>query len=395
MTFLHSFEPGGVERIALRLVRRWRELGIDAPLFLGRSDGEMRGDVGRDLDCIVPPRLPIGIAHWETLWMIWTLPREVRRLRPDVLFCAGNTYTIIAVVLKLLLGRECPPILAKISNNLDRRDIAWWRRLPYRAWLRIQGWFLDHLVGMEAPMADEICEALRVSRDAISVIPDPALSLPQIDRLRQVPRRPALPGVDRWFVSVGRLVPQKNLALMLRAFHRGAREGDRLTIIGDGPEYWKLATLAVELGIGGRVEFWGYVPDPASLLNRFDVFLMSSNYEGVPAVVLEAIAARLPVITTDCSRSMADLLQRGALGELVAVGDERALATAIAGADPSAPDEKLSLAHVRRFTIERAAEAYLQVFVSLAPAAADRSHPRADGPIAQQALNDHTGDFAA
>ncbi len=46
LTFLHSFEPGGVERIALRLIRRWRAEGIDAPLFLGRTDGVMAQDVG-------------------------------------------------------------------------------------------------------------------------------------------------------------------------------------------------------------------------------------------------------------------------------------------------------------------------------------------------------------
>ncbi|MBI0533475.1 hypothetical protein [Sphingomonas sp. TX0522] len=49
LTFLHSFEPGGVERIALRLVREWRASGYDAPLFMGRTDGAMRDDVGADL----------------------------------------------------------------------------------------------------------------------------------------------------------------------------------------------------------------------------------------------------------------------------------------------------------------------------------------------------------
>ncbi|MGH1560228.1 hypothetical protein ACRAWD_26530 [Caulobacter segnis] len=53
LTFLHSFEPGGVERIALRLVRRWRALNVDAPLFLGRTDGDMRDDVGAGLDFIL------------------------------------------------------------------------------------------------------------------------------------------------------------------------------------------------------------------------------------------------------------------------------------------------------------------------------------------------------
>ena len=110
----------------------------------------------------------------------------------------------------------------------------------------------------------------------------------------------------------------------------------------------------MELGIGGRVEFWGYVPDPASLLSRFDVFLMSSNYEGVPAVVLEAIAARLPVITTDCSRSMADLLQRGALGERVAV----ILANALRHEMQPRPVEHIHLTERERETLALIAAGY-------------------------------------
>ncbi|WP_128830687.1 hypothetical protein [Sphingobium fuliginis] len=58
LTFLHSFEPGGVERVALRLVRRWRDQGIDAPLFLGRGDGAMGAELGHDLD----PHVPRGRA---------------------------------------------------------------------------------------------------------------------------------------------------------------------------------------------------------------------------------------------------------------------------------------------------------------------------------------------
>jgi len=365
LTFLHSFEPGGVERIALRLVRQWRALGIDSPLFIGRDEGAMRHDVGAGLDFVSPHEPCIRTARWETLWMICTLPGVVRRLRPDVLFCAGNTYMIVAVALKILLGAECPPIIAKISNDLARRDYPWPGRIIYRLWLRIQGRFVDHLVAMEEPMAKQIWSALSVHADAITVIPNPALSRDLIARLRARPRRESPSGQGRRFVAVGRLVPQKNMAMMLRAFGRGARGADSLTIFGDGPEREKLQRLARRLGIGARVEFRGYVPEPAAILGDFDVLLLSSQYEGVPAVVLEALTARIAIIATNCSPSMATLLQYGALGALVRVGDEAGLASAIADARAELQDEKLSLAQVERFTLERASEAYLDAMVKL------------------------------
>jgi glycosyltransferase involved in cell wall biosynthesis len=365
LTFLHSFEPGGVERIALRLVRQWRAHDVDAPLFIGRTDGDMVGDVGADLDFILPPNAGPHRAKMETLWMIRTLPRVVRGVRPDVLFCSGNTYAVVAVALKFLLGRDCPPILVKVSNDLDRQDQPRWFRFFYRLWLRTQGRYLDHFIGMETPMADEIAESLGVSADRITIIPDPALSKPLIERLRAERGAGRGEGAGRRFVCVGRLTAQKNIALMLRAFARGARDDDTLTVIGDGIERAKLEGLARDLGIEGRVRFRGYVPEPASLLPSFDVLLLSSNYEGVPAVILEALAAGLPIVATDCSRSMATLLGHGAMGDLVPVGDEQALADAIARMRPSSQDQDLSLAQARRFTIEDAAEAYLRVMSRL------------------------------
>lgn len=365
LTFLHSFEPGGVERVALRLVRQWRVLGVDAPLFLGRNDGKMLHDVGAGLEFISPPGAGWLAAKMETLWMIWTLPKAVRQLRPDILFCAGNTYAVVAVALKLLLGPDCPPVLAKISNDLDRNDKPWWRRFPYRLWLKIQGRYLDHLIGMEAPMAGEISEGLGVPANRITIIPDPALSTPLIEKLRVGRRTVHDIHIGRRFVSVGRLAPQKNIALMLRAFRHGARRSDTLTIIGDGPQRPKLEILAQRLGLADQVTFLGYMPEPALILPKFDILLLSSNFEGVPAVVLEGLAAGISIIATNCSRSMATLLRHGALGELVPVGDDRLLTDAIARAQPASQDAGLSLAQARRFTLEYAAEAYLQVLPRL------------------------------
>ncbi|QJU56509.1 glycosyltransferase [Sphingomonas sp. AP4-R1] len=361
LTFLHSYEPGGVERIALRLVREWRARGIDAPLFVGRADGTMRDDVGAGLAPIIPPPPRNGLdpARWEAIWMILTLPRVVREQQPDVLFCAGNTYAVIAIALKLLLGPACPPIVAKISNDLRRRDKPWWRRMLYRFYLRVQGRLFDRVIGMEASAVDEICEMLAVHRDRITVIPDPALSHAMIATLRDAPARPMEGG--RRFVAVGRLARQKNLPLMLRAFARGAAPEDRLALIGEGPERPRLEALAAELGIAGRVSFPGYHPEPATILCGHDVLLLSSDYEGVPAVVIEALAARLPIVATDCSASMGALLLGGRLGDLVPVRDEALFAGAIARAVPSRQDAALTLRQAERFTIERASDLYLAV----------------------------------
>jgi len=367
LTFLHSFEPGGVERVALRLVRQWRMGGVDAPLFLGRTDGAMEQELGSGLDCEVPRRPPFSVARFETLWMIVTLPFTIRRTRPDALFCAGNSYAVVAVAMKLLLGRACPPILAKISNDLERRDMPWPARMLYRLWLRIQGRYIDHFVAMAPGLEQEIARLVRPGAgDAISIIPDPALSLAQIDRLRGVRQSArAGEGAGRQFVAIGRLVRQKNFPLMLKAFARGAGPDDRLLIFGEGPEREALQIRADRLGISDRVTLAGHVPDPASRIGSADAFLLSSDYEGVPAVLLEALAVGIPIIATQCSAAMRSLLGDGALGRLVPVGDVGAFTVAIAQADQLSQERAASLDQARRFTLEAAATAYLHGFAAI------------------------------
>lgn len=362
LTFLHSFELGGVERIALRLVRAWREDGMDAPLFMGREDGPLRLDAAQDLPWHAPRQPPFSTAGFETLWMILTLPFYIRKVRPDLLFCAGNSYAVVAIAMKLLLGRNCPPVAAKISNDLVRNDLGRAARFFYGLWLRIQGRMIDHFIGMESPMADEIVAAMRVDRHRTSIIANPALSLPQIENIRAaLPHRRHDPR-GRRFVAVGRLVKQKNFEMMLRAFACASYPGDRLTILGEGPCRPRLEALVAELGMGGRVSMPGHVPDPAAMLPRFDILLLSSVYEGVPAVILEALAAGLPIIATDCSTSMRTLLGDGRLGQIVEPGDESAFARAIARAAPGTQDRQGSLEQAMRFTIERASQAYRECF---------------------------------
>ncbi|WP_313803962.1 glycosyltransferase [Sphingobium sp.] len=378
LTFLHSFEPGGVERVALRLVRCWREQGVDAPLFLGRASGAMRGELGEGLNPHIPRQPRFSVAGFETFWMIATLPSFIRRSRPDALFCAGNSYAVVAVAMKLLLGRACPPILAKISNDLERRDMAWPGRLAYRLWLRVQGWFIDHFVAIAPGLEREIAALVRPAEQAISIIPDPALSLAQIDRLRAV-RRAGGGDEGRLFVAIGRLARQKNYPLMLEAFAEAAGPADRLLVFGDGPERRALQRRVQRLGIGDRVRFMGHVPDPALEIGRADAFLLSSDYEGMPAAVLEALAVGLPVIATRCSAAMGGLLADGALGRLVPVGDLQGFAAALMEV-PLPQDGPASLAQARRFTLEVASDAYLDSFgkISSRPTAAARAlrrHP--------------------
>jgi glycosyltransferase involved in cell wall biosynthesis len=360
LTPLHSFEPGGVERVALRLNAAWVASGAEARVVLGRTDGAMRTEAP-SLDYLVLRSGTFPTAAFETLWMLIRLPWVIRREQPDILFCAGNSYAVIVVAMRLLMGRRCPPIVAKISNDLARRDLTAPARWLYRVWLRIQGRYIDHFVGMAEPMRAEITSAMAVDSLRVSIIDDPALSDVDLARLEGLWRVSGESRAGRHFLSVGRLVSQKRFDILLAAFAQIAKHDDRLTILGEGPERAALQLQAARLGVTEQLILPGHANPIDPWLRDCDGFILSSAYEGVPAVIIEALAASLPIVATDCSVSMGDLLGHGRLGTLVAVGDIGALAEAMEKLEAQPVDRGACVRQAQRFTVERAAQAYLGV----------------------------------
>ncbi|MES2120895.1 MAG: glycosyltransferase [Pseudomonadota bacterium] len=371
LLYLHSFEAGGVERVALRLAGEWAARGEDVRVAMGRDSGPQRHHAPDNLiyDFARPSRLA---APFATLWMVFHLIGAIRRHQPDVLFCAGNTYTIVAILVRLLLGRRCPPTVCKLSNSLERRDLPLAARFFFGLWLRVHGPFIERFVGMAEPMREEIQRCLGVGPDRIDIVPDPALRDSELPLLGSGPREP---GPQRRFVAIGRITAQKNFAVLLKAFAEFAGPEDRLLIVGDGPQRDRLLHLSQRLGIDDRVSMPGHVQSVTESLAEADVFVMSSDFEGVPAVIIEALAAAVPIVATGCSVSMRYLLEDGAFGTLIPVRDHSALAAAMRDAPcrDSIPAEAMR-AKAARFTIERAAGPYLEAL-----SAAARSAIRSSG----------------
>ena len=133
-------------------------------------------------------------------------------------------------------------------------------------------------------------------------------------------------------VAAGRLTEQKNFALLIRAFAKIAPKfpEHKLVIYGKGNLLDSLKSLANELSVGERVEFPGYVDNMPEALEKADMFVLSSDYEGMPNALMEAMALGLPCVSTDCGGGGAKfLIQDGENGLLVPKNDVEALANAM------------------------------------------------------------------
>lgn len=358
LVYLHSFDPGGVERTALRLCAAWQAQGARVTVLMGRETG-VTGASAPELDYVVYPSGLVPTAPFETLWMVRCLWKRVRAVRPDVIYCAGNSYTVVAAALRLLLGPSCPPVVAKVSNTLDRRDMPRLGRPFYRLWLRIQARLIGSWVAIAPGLDGEILALMRVPPGRVSTIADPAISDAEAGALAAIGATPAMAAGGRLFLAIGRLARQKRFDLLLDAFARGARATDRLAILGEGQWRRRLEARAERLGIANRLLLPGHVDDLIPWFAQADALVMSSDYEGLPAVLVEALAAGLPIISTRSSPGVAALLEDG-LGHLVAPGDVRALAAAM-GAELPARQAAAARARVAAFRTEQAGPAWLNL----------------------------------
>lgn len=132
------------------------------------------------------------------------------------------------------------------------------------------------------------------------------------------------------FVAAGRLVAQKNYAMMIKAFAQVAGQRDAyLKIYGRGNQSGELSGLINELGVSGRAELMGYTDNIIAEYRKANVFLLTSNWEGMPNSLMEAMALGMPCISTDCPTGPAELIRSGENGLLIPMDDEDALVGAM------------------------------------------------------------------
>jgi glycosyltransferase involved in cell wall biosynthesis len=164
----------------------------------------------------------------------------------------------------------------------------------------------------------------------------------------------------KYFIAVGRLVEQKGFDLLLQAYADALNENEtlpRLVIAGAGDEEQKLRALAATLGISKVVDFIGFTSNPYSLIKSACAFVLSSRHEGMPTVLVEAMALRTPVIAFDCPTGPNELIVNGKNGTLVPYLDLEQLKNALLSYE-YLPQENLSET-VEHFKFSEVASNYL------------------------------------
>lgn len=291
--FVQRTDRGGVERVALRLARDWGALGHRVTLVAGVDPPGWLAAPMPGVEAVV-----LGSESFFTVRRVVALARAAR---PDAIFCPGNHYTSRAGLMRLALGRACPPIVWKVSNALERTDRGRLAGLFFRFWLRRHPAIFDAAVVMSPSVTDQAIRVAGFDPARIHVIRNPSL------HGAASPGDPSLPG-RRFLLGIGRLERQKDWPLALRSFAALNDPARHLYILGEGSERRRLLALAARLGLSDRVHFPGFVGDVRPWLTAADALLLTSLFEGTPNVVREAVAAGTPVVATQASPAIPEML---------------------------------------------------------------------------------------
>jgi len=294
-----SFEAGGAERVMVQLAAA---AARDVPTTLVVVDG--RGP----LRPLVPPSVElVDLALPRVRHAARPLLRLVRQRRPAAVVASQTHVNIMLACLAPLLPRGTRVVVreAELRRRAVRSDRA--VRVAHRTLYRS----LDLVLATSPWMAADLATR---HRGRIAVLPNPV----DVPALRADAAEPSAPSVHpgRTFVHVGRLIPEKGASDVLEAFATGAGADDRLVVVGDGPERADLTARAQALGVAGRVHLVGFDPRPVRHLATADALVLASRSEGMPNVVLEALAVGTPVIAVDELVTLAGLatsLPEGAL----------------------------------------------------------------------------------
>ena len=220
----------------------------------------------------------------------------------------------------------------------------------------------DAIIAVSKDLAKEMTTVLGIASDRITVIYNPVITSEFETLAQEKPDHPWMTGEETPVIlACGSLIPIKDYPTLLRAFTRLEHEHIRLVILGQGELEMDLKALACELGIAQRVSFVGWVSNPLAFMSHVRLFVFSSCAEGLGNVLIEAMGCGCPVVSTNCVAGPREILEDGRWGELVAVGDDQALAQAMERTLAQEPDRQALRYRASFFSVDRAVDQYEKV----------------------------------
>ncbi len=291
----------------------------------------------------------------------------LKKFKPDLLLTAGHTYNKIGIFTKLLF-REKWKLFLSIHCSILSEELGSLRQKKRIQFVRLFYPTAEGIICVSKGIEKELKREIGITKANITTIYNPVLPWSSLVKSENNDKIEELPHwikqkTEPIIIGVGRLTEQKDFHSLIRAFAL-VRKNRRckLVILGEGEDRESLESLIKELSLEEDVFLPGFKAEVMDYMKRADVFVLSSKWEGMSLVIVEALSIGLPVVSTDCPHGPRELLQNGKYGILVPVGDVEKMARGIEKQLDSPPPKELLLKRSQEFFRDKVAKKYLNFF---------------------------------
>ena len=323
---LPSLKGGGAERVILTLANGFKKKGSDVYLLLINDEIDYSKEIIDGVSIV-------NLDSKRVLFSMFGIKRFLNKVRPDILFSTIAHLNVYLLSLKIFLSnnktrfviRESNTLseLIKVHNSIKSRLLHLMIRLQYPK--------ADLIVAPSKGVAKDLTDNYAISKNQIMVNYNPI----NYQTLLQSADEP-LENIEIDFrqtkiiIGIGSLSKQKDFATLIKAFYEVEKSHNcKLIIFGEGKERKHLEKLIIRLGLEKKVIMPGFNNNPFKYLKNADVFILSSIYEGLPNVLIQALLLGIPCVSTKCKSGPDEILKNGVYGQLVEPGNHIQISDAI------------------------------------------------------------------
>lgn len=349
--YLPSLQGGGTEKNVLTLARNFASQGYSVDLVLSKAEGPLMPDV--------PENIPIiNLKASRPLKSIPGLVKYFKQNKPTIFFSALTYRNLVAIIAKKLSGSKTRLFVSErstVSKNIKTR-----RKLTFLL-IRLLYPLADKVIAVSHSVADDLVKTTKINKDIVEVIYNPVVTDNTYEKAKEKID-------DQWFydngkpiiLGIGRLVKVKDFSTLIKAFNKVNKNyPSRLIILGEGEERNNLESLVMSLNLNeDDVLLPGFVMNPYKYLSKANLFVLSSIYEGLPTVLIEALALGIPVVSTNCPGGSKEIMENGKWGKLVPVQNDEELAKAMFDTLTSKTDKEALINRGQFFNINASISNY-------------------------------------
>lgn len=324
---LPTLEAGGAERVMLTVANGLSERGYAVDLTVSNLRGGFKQDISNHVNVVEfsstePPFLP-------ALGSFPDLCQYISNVEPSLFISSMKHINIISILAWKASGSNSKMVVTEHNTPDQLIDGSRKNALIYKI-AKIEYPWADTIVGVSDGVIESLSETVDVPESEIQRIYNPVVTSQLIEKSKES-------ASHRWFESeedvvlnVGRMTEQKNQSLLIRAIAKlSPANRPKLIIVGKGHREEKIRELAVKLGVRQDLDIINWVDNLYAYMGSADVFALSSRWEGLPTVLIEALACGCPVVSMDCPSGPREILCDGEYGMLVDEYDPVALSEAV------------------------------------------------------------------